>query len=1516
MKTFRFNRLGVLLSALALLLPARAQLQWSVFNETSTTAAPAATAASGVAVSVPAGQRVTLVANNLVPIDLSRDGTEAYVTISFKVSGGLSNLSAGTRAIGYGLFNNNGTATNYADDAGYFTWLNGRNTGSLIEQRRRIGDGTSPSLLNPTGSAFNNMSTGQSSPTPGSLNDGSIYSLTLHLMSRGGAISFGNTSSNTTGGGIVLSGPGIQAITFSNPDTPASAFVFNEIGFMFLNTTGAAQTLTITGVTSSSNSLVPINPPAIVTPPAALSLNPGQAGALAVVATGTPPLAYQWKKDGANVAGGTGATLAFPSAAAADAGSYTVTIANTYGNVTSSAAALTVTTAPIPATITNQPAGQTVNIGDSASFSVAAYGSAPVAYQWRKDGAAIAGATGTTYSIAKVAAGDAGSYTVVVTAGGGATTATSSAATLAVNTAPAITTQPQNITAKAGDNVSLSVVATGSPAPSYQWSRNGSAIAGATSATLALNNLTLANTGVYTVALLNDVGAVTSAPAVVAIPSTMAATSFYPATGATGINPDTPLRITFDQAPVVGRTGLIKIVNAADDKVVETIDLGAALKQRTVGTNATAYNYFPVIVTDKTAAIYPRGGVLAYGQTYYVTIEQSALLDASGGSFTGVGDKTTWRFSTKASGPAAGATALTVAADGSGDFTTVQGAIDFVPAGNAQRVVITVKKGTYPELVYLGPTKPFVTIRGEDRAQSVITYANNNNLNGTTATRAVVSLAGNDAVLETITIRNTTPQGGSQAEALFTGAQRVLVNRVNLLSRQDTLLTNIGTAFITDSYIEGNTDFMWGTAAAYYQRCELKALDTGTATEGYYTQIRNGATTFGAVYVDCKLTAAEGVVGKSTYYLGRIDPNPGNFPYSQCYYINCAMGAHISPAGWQLNNATASPTIQYAEYRSTDLSGALLDPSRRIGSSRQLSEAEAQLWRNPAFVLGGWAPQIAPTIESSPVATSAVAGSVARLSVLANGAPQPALQWFKNGTAIEGATSDTLTLANVQPADAANYTVTATNGSGSVTSAAGALSITRSPLAGVYFGTITATSSGQTAPAVVGDIALYIRDSGSAVVLARNPNGAIRTASVDGSGRLRGSGTFAIEGTVAANGTASGTLLAAGGSAATPAVSLGAFTATRVNTGASAAYAGYYQIGANGSGATANLVVAANGTAFAVVQNGATLEAATGTIDASGALSVKTNSFTLAATITANASTATATVTPASGAALTLAGVNDAIAEGQRLREFSARARVDANAPAFAGFVVTGDAPTSVLVRAVGPTLGDIFAVAGALANPKIDLYRGGTLVASNVGWTSASNPTEIALGAVQAGAFPLRTNVADSALRLTLAPGAYTAVMSSASGATAGIGLLEVYDLTAGAAGQRLVNLSTRGPVGNGTNALLCGFVVAGAQPKRVLVRGVGPGLAGFGVTGTVARPVLTLYRGTTQVAQNAGWSTSADATAIAAGAAEVGTFALASGSADAAILVHLAPGLYTAQVTSLDGTSGTGLIEIYELP
>ena len=1505
MKIFPLVRLVAVFTALAA--PARlsAQLQWNVFNETTTTPAAASNASSGVTVTVPAGQRVTLVATNFTPVDFSAATSgEVFVTTTFKVSGGLSGIAGGTRAIGYGLYNNSGTATDYSDDNGYFTWLNGRQTGSLIELRRRNGNGVSPSLLNPTGTAFNSLGTGATTQTAGALSDGSAYAIQLHLIRTATGVSLGNTSSTTTGAGVWVRGDGVSQTAFTNPDVPPATTVFNQLGFMFLNTTTSSVTLEIVSVTG----LTPINPPAVVTPPVALILNPGQAAALSVAASGTAPLSYQWKKDGANVAGATSATLALASAATADAGSYTVTITNPYGAVTSAAATISVTTQTVPATITASPVSATVNAGQSATFSVAAFGSAPLTYQWQKNGTAIVGATASTLALTNVAATDTASYTAIVS--NSAVTVTSAAAVFTVNTIPVISTQPANATVAVGQSVTFAVAASGSPTPTYQWSKNGAPVAGATSSTLTFASAQLTDTGVYTVRASNSVGAVTSTSVVLAIPSTMAVTAFAPANGRTNLNPDSPLSLTFDRAPVVGNTGRIRIYKASDNTVVDTLDLGAAFQLRSVGTSTTQFNYFPILVTGNIANIYPHPGVLAYGQTYYVTVEQGALRDTTGASFLGISETNAWRFTTKAAGPAANATAVTVAADGTGDFTTLQGAIDFVPANNSQRVVITVKKGIYVEQIYVGANRPLVTVRGEDRAQSIITYPNNNNLNGSTRTRGVFTSGANDFTLETITVFNSTPQGGAQAEGFVCDGFRVLLNRVTLRSRQDTLLCNTGSTFITDSYIEGNTDFIWGSAAAYFQRCELRALDTGNANEGYYTQVRNGATTFGFIFNDCRLTVADGVVGKSTYFLGRIDPNPGNFPYSQAVYLNCAMGAHISAVGWQLNNATASATVQNWEYQSTDLSGATLDVSKRHGSSRQLSESEASLWRNPAYVLGGWVPQLAATIETSPASVTATAGSNTRLTVVANGSPQPDLQWFKDGVALTGATGYSVSLPNVQSTAAGRYTVTATNSGGMATSEPAVVSLGSGKFAGVYFGTI----GGPT-----GTFALHVRDNGTAVFLATGAGVAgtfvLRSVMVDAAGRLHASvGLFVVEATISSTGAISGSVGPSAGSGilAPTAVLSGTRAAA---TGVSQSFTGYYQTGAANSAATASFVVAADGRAYAVAQNGATLAGGAGTVDATGKVVIAASAGqAISATLTANGATAAITLAP--GPAVTTAGVVDSAAPAQRLREFSARARVDATNTAAVGFVVTGDAPNNVLIRAIGPTLGDSFGVAGALSNPFLDVYRGATLIASNVNWTTAANPTAIALGAAQSGAFPLRTTLADSALRLSLPAGAYTAVMSSANGATAGIGLMEVYDVSAGDAGQRLVNLSSRGTVGNGTNALLAGFFVSGTQPKRILLRGVGPGLAAFGVVGAVTKPVLTLYRGATQVAQNAGWSTSSDASAIASAAGEAGTFGLAAGSADSAILIHLASGLYTAQVTSLDAVAGPGLIEIYELP
>jgi pectin methylesterase-like acyl-CoA thioesterase len=979
----------------------------------------------------------------------------------------------------------------------------------------------------------------------------------------------------------------------------------------------------------------------------------------------------------------------------------------------------------------------------------------------------------------------------------------------------------------------------------------------------------------------------------------MSATAFWPASGATGINTDTPLRITFDRAPSIGNFGGIQIHRASDGAVVDTLDLGVTPYTRKIGTQSVNYIFYPIIVTGNTAAIFPHAGVLAYGQTYYVTIDPGVLLDSTGATFTGISDPSTWRFTTKASGPAANATALTVSADGTGDFTTVQGAIDFVPAGNKERVVITVKKGTYTEMVYVG--KPMITVQGEDRNATVIQYADNNNFNTLTGNnRAMFSVDANDFILQTITLHNLTPKGGSQAEAFRANGLRILLNRVNLVSFQDTFLLNGNncSAFVTDSYIEGDVDFMWGSGAAYFQRCELKMLNSG----GYYAQVRNGLTQNGFIYVDCRLTSAPGVTGA---YLARIDPTPGNFPYSQVYYINCAMGPHIAPAGWLLNNATSSSTVRFGEYKSTDLNGATLDVSQRIPSSRQLSDTEAAIWRNPAYVLGGWVPQVPATIETSPASQSVLAGSNARLSVVANGVPEPTLQWYKDGVAIPGATDSTLTLANVQSSSAGSYTVTASNGNGTVTSSAAALTVGSGPYRGVYFGTLGG-----------GTFGLYVRNDGTGVLMtaAPPPYGAkvVRNVTVDSAGNVKASsGNYSLSATIDASGVVSGSLGPTSGT--TPAAL--ALSGTRsAPTGAASNYAGYYQTGVSGASTTANFMVDASGKAMVVTQAAGVMDSGSGTVNASGQATLTTAGGNTATTTFANGA-ATGTLALGSATPVNFGGVADDMAPGLRFAELATRAKVSGGSGiSILGFTIAGDSPATVLLRAVGPTL-KLFGVNSPIPNPRIDLYRGSTLLASNTGWLTPYG-VDIALATARAGAFPLQGNSTDSALQVTLNPGTYTAILSSATGDTSGIGMLEVHDVTGGSSGARLTNISARSQAGSGEATFIAGVVVAGAQPKRVLIRAVGPGLSAFGVPNALAKPVLSLYRGNTVVESNTGWGTTADAPSITAATDELGTFALAANSADSALLVNLSPGLYTVQVTSADGGTGAALIEIYELP
>jgi hypothetical protein len=336
------------------------------------------------------------------------------------------------------------------------------------------------------------------------------------------------------------------------------------------------------------------------------------------------------------------------------------------------------------------------------------------------------------------------------------------------------------------------------------------------------------------------------------------------------------------------------------------------------------------------------------------------------------------------------------------------------------------------------------------------------------------------------------------------------------------------------------------------------------------------------------------------------------------------------------------------------------------------------------------------------------------------------------------------------------------------------------------------------------------------------------------------------------------------------------------------------------------------------VQTATGVDAGVGSAGAAGNVTVTTAAGqTVAATVSATTNAVTATVTDPKGVGTAYAGTSDntTVLAAQRLANLSTRARAGTGEQVvIAGFVIAGDESKPVLIRAVGPTL-TAFGVDGALAAPKLDLYRGSTVIATNTGWSRSANAVEIAAAATRSGAFAFAAGSADSALLTTLAPGAYTAIISSASGAP-GVALAEVYDLSGAASGQKLVNLATRAVAGTASDTLIAGVVVTGTAPKRVLIRAAGPALAAFGLNGVLARPKLELYSGSTVIAQNTGWSTSTDAAGIALAASQAGAFAFPAGSADSAILIYLPPGAYTAQVSGLGGTTGVALVEVYEVP
>lgn len=268
------------------------------------------------------------------------------------------------------------------------------------------------------------------------------------------------------------------------------------------------------------------------------------------------------------------------------------------------------------------------------------------------------------------------------------------------------------------------------------------------------------------------------------------------------------------------------------------------------------------------------------------------------------------------------------------------------------------------------------------------------------------------------------------------------------------------------------------------------------------------------------------------------------------------------------------------------------------------------------------------------------------------------------------------------------------------------------------------------------------------------------------------------------------------------------------------------------------------------------------------------------------------------------------------LANISTRNRVSSgNNVLIAGFVITGDAntPKPVLIRAVGPSLASQ-GVAQPLASPVITLSKYAAPQSIILGAGSvvlAKDKAAISALATLTGAFALPDGSNDEVLLTALTPGVYSATVSGRD-AGDGICLLEVYDGAVTNSASHPVNISSRGQVGTGENTMIAGFSVAGSVPKKFLIRAVGPGLPGLAGE-SLAVPQIHLYQGPTVIQHITGWTNDA---AMQAATNQTGAFPLPAGSADAAAIVTLAPGSYTAMVSSQNGTSGIALVEVYQLP
>jgi hypothetical protein len=1293
---------------------------------------------------------------------------------------------------------------------------------------------------------------------------------------------------------------------------------------------GGTYSVVVTNSAGSATSVdatvtvTPASAPKITADPASASLLPGDSFySLYVGYQSDGNTTVQWYLDGVAISGATYSTYYIYGAQPSNAGSYTAVVTNSAGSATSRAGVITVDSNVSRPVITYVQGSRALSGGSYSTLTIATSGSGE-SVQWFKDGVLIANATSKDYSISNFSSTGVGTYTAQVTNSIGTYTSAPIVLTmLNAGMTPVITTPPTSMTTNLGYSASFSAYADGEYPLTYQWKKDGTAIAGAISNYLYLSSLTAADAGAYTVTVTNHNGSVTSPAATLTVNATATSVPVI----STGPASQT---VTLGSSNVNLFVSLIDSTGASyqwyKDGVLVPGGTSYSLYYYATATAAHAGRYH-VVVTNSAGSVTSSDAVVTVtsaasaGPSF--TTQPASISSFYGNSVTFTAAATgasnlsyQWRKDgTAISGATSSTLTLTNAqASNAGTYTVV--ATDSNGSTSSMPALLTLSGGTAPSII-TAPSDATVLAGGSatfvGAASGTPTPTLQWKKNG-------VSIAG--ATNGTLTIQNVqSTDAGTYAVVATNGLGSVTSSSATLTVVYPppsilTQPTNVSTqpgglaTFSVTATTVPTPSYQWrkdGNPISGATSNTLVLTNVQASNAGRYSVVVS--TAYGSVTsVEAVLTVGNPI---------SVTPPQNQTVTAGSTATFAATVTSIDPLvfrwaknGVVLNGANAT-TLTLTNVQTSDAGTYVLAISRPDGTVVYPLTGSGALFATLTVL-----PATGPVITLQPVGGSIAAGGAFTLMVQAKDSGPIGYQWQKNGVPIPNQFSDTLVLTNVQPSDAADYRAFAIGAHGSTGSNTVKVVVTGSKFAGTYFGSTGAGDSW----------ALQVDADGSGTFLAMLGNqGQVVIARgfkvLDNGAFSFGGGHALVEQSALAlsssyySGPVSATISCGTVSGQLTALGIG-FSGIQKSASTAPTPAGCYQAVPLASGmGEVDVIAAPDGTVLLVAVDSTGVRGGRGTVTADGTFSVSGSQYSYSGTLVGASSAVQGTYAPVGGAAVAFATPATSTSS-ERLINVATRGYAAAGSQTLiGGFVISGSGPKDVLIRAVGPGLSG-FGVSGCLANPRLRLFKDGTAIMDNDDWGLGGFASEIASTATKVGAFPLTTGSADSAIVARLDPGNYSAQVTT-DGVSSGVVMIEIYDANSAVAGApKLINLSTRGYVDQGANMLIAGVVVTGNAPKKLLIRAVGPGLKDYGVADFVSDPKLQLFKGSTVIRENDNWSDSVDASEIASAATAVGAFPLTAGGKDAVLLVYLAPGNYTAQVSGVGGATGVGMVEIYEVP